>query len=161
MDQSSHEIQRQREQTRAALTEKIELLEECVRDTKNSVKQKFDYRYQTEKQPWKMLGASVAVGFLAGRAIGSAPARHSRAATQSEFYGRPGKNPLKGAVIGAVVPMLVDLVKTVSLRAISSRGDKSTERRGRGEARALTPFRNEQPHAATTLPPRAGDNRAG
>ena len=148
MDQSTHEIQREREHTRAALTEKIDLLEERVRDTKRAVKQQFDYRYQTEKQPWKMLGASLAVGYFLGKAFKPAPARRPMPARAADVA---QKSTLKGAIVGAVVPMLMDFVKTASLRALSSRGS-SPEPRTRGQARVLTPFRDEPAHYPTAVP---------
>lgn len=146
MDQSAHEIQRDREQTRAALTEKIELLEERVRDTKQAVKQKFDYRYQTEKQPWKMLGASLAIGYLIGKTFkSSSPSPRPMPAPQTQTAEVAQKSTLKGAVVGAIVPMLMEFVKTASLRMLSSRG-RSSGSRTRGQARVLTPFRDEPPH---------------
>jgi hypothetical protein len=152
MDQSTHEIQREREQTRAALTEKIELLEQRVRDTKLAVKQKFDYRYQTEHQPWKMIGASVAVGYFLGKLIKPAPRAPRPAppmqATQAAQVAQKGT--IKGAIVGAVVPMLVEIVRSASLRALSSRG--SWQSRNRNEARVLTPFRDEPPHYPAHTP---------
>lgn len=152
MDQSSHEIQREREQTRAALTEKIDLLEERVRDTKRAVKQQFDYRYQTEKQPWKMLGISVVIGFLIGKTVRSAPAPLAIPARQTLTAKVAQQATLKGAVVGAIVPMLMELVKTASLRALSSRRDSSSDSRTRGQARVLTPFRDEPPHYPAAVP---------
>jgi hypothetical protein len=140
MDQSTHEIQREREQTRAALTEKIELLEARVRDTKRAVKQKFDYRFQTAKQPWTMLAASVAVGYFVGRTLKSAPARRPPRQTHTAEVAQ--KSTIKGAIVGAIVPMLMEVVKTASLRALASRGH-SSEGRTPGQSRALTPFREE------------------
>lgn len=150
MDQSTHEIQREREQTRAALTEKIELLEERVRDTKRAVKQKFDYRYQTEKQPWKMLAASVAVGYLVGKKFRSAPAPRRVQVQPTHTAEVAQKSTLKGALVGAIVPMLMEVVKTASLRAFTSRG--GSEARGRGQSRVLTPFRDEPAHHPATVP---------
>jgi Protein of unknown function (DUF3618) len=155
MDQSTHQIQREREQTRAALTEKIDLLEERVRATKLAVKQKFDYRYQTARQPWKVLGAAVAFGYLAGKIFKSAPPPPRPAPLrETEKADIVQKSTLKGAVVGAVVPMLIELVKTASLRALSSRYN-SAGLRARGQARVLTPFRDEParyPAVATTKP---------
>ncbi len=150
MDQSAHEIQREREQTRAALTEKIDLLEERVRDTKLAVKQKFDYRYQTAKQPWKMLGASVAIGYLIGKTFRSSPSPRRAPAPQSQTEVAQ-KSTLKGAVVGAIVPMLMEFVKTASLRALASRRSSSDDRK-RGQARVLTPFRDDPPHYPTAVP---------
>ena len=52
-----------------AVTEKVtEKMEEAVA----SVKRNFDIRYQVDQRPWVMIGASVLVGYIAGRAIHSA-----------------------------------------------------------------------------------------
>jgi hypothetical protein len=158
MDQSSHEIQREREQTRAALTEKIDLLEERVRDTKRAVKQKFDYRYQTEQQPWKMLGVSVAVGYFIGKAFKPAPAPRPAPMRQTQTAEIAQKSTLKGAVVGAIVPMLMEFVKTASLRALSSRGS-SSDARTRGQSRVLTPFRDEPAHYTSAVPDKSSLER--
>lgn len=151
MDQSAHEIQREREQTRAALTEKIDLLEERVRDTKKAVKQNFDYRYQAEKRPWQTLGASVLFGYLIGRTIGYGSSGRSLPVRQAQPVIAPQKATLKGAVIGAIVPMVMEFIKTASLRALSSRGKSPSEARARRESRVLTPFRDEPPHYPTAV----------
>lgn len=158
MDQSTHEIQREREQTRSALTEKIELLEERVRDTKRAVKQKFDYRYQTEKQPWKMLGVSVAMGYLIGKTFRSAPAPRPMPARQTHTAEVAQKSTVKGAIVGAIVPMLMEVVKTASVRALSSRGG-SSESRARRQSRVLTPFRDEPAHYPAAVPNKPTDER--
>jgi hypothetical protein len=121
------------------------LLEERVRDTKQAVKQKFDYRYQTDRQPWKMVGASVAVGFFLGKLFKgkSAPRRLSLQPKQVAQVAQ--KSTLKGALMGAVVPMLVEVGKNAALRAMSSRGS-APETRARSEARVLTPFLDEPSH---------------
>jgi ElaB/YqjD/DUF883 family membrane-anchored ribosome-binding protein len=71
MDQSTYEVQQDRERTRSAITEKIDLLEETVRDrvegAKTRVKQSFDIRYHVDQRPWQMLGLSVVAGYLIGR----------------------------------------------------------------------------------------------
>jgi hypothetical protein len=160
MDQSSHEIQREREHTRAALTEKIELLEERVRDTKQAVKQQFDYRYQTQKQPWKMLGASVGIGYLIGKTVGSSPSRRSMPVRQTRGAEVAQKLTLKGAIIGAVIPMLIEFVKTATLRTFSSRRS-STKPTSLDQSRVLTPFREDSPHypAAARVSNKPGGER--
>jgi hypothetical protein len=138
------------------LTEKIELLEERVRETKRAVKQKFDYRYQTEQQPWKMLGVSVGAGFLLGKLIKgrSAPRRVAVQPAQTPAAAQVAqKSTLRGALIGAVVPMLVEFGKNAALRAVWSRGGGRVETRERNEARVLTPFRDEPPHHHPTAVP--------
>ena len=84
-----HEVTRaQMGETRAALSEKLETLEqhmvdtvhdaahavaqtvenvkEAVHDTVESVKDNFDLRLQVDRHPWAMIGGSLALGYLAG-----------------------------------------------------------------------------------------------
>jgi ElaB/YqjD/DUF883 family membrane-anchored ribosome-binding protein len=86
--QDPAEIHQKIDETRSALTDKLETLENQVRDTvetakasvvetidtvKSSVqetvatvKRTFDLSYQVDRHPWGMVGGSVLVGFLAG-----------------------------------------------------------------------------------------------
>jgi ElaB/YqjD/DUF883 family membrane-anchored ribosome-binding protein len=88
MDPEPDVIRHNIEQTRSALTDKLETLEnqvrgsvetakagvedtiEKVRSTVNqtveSVKEAFDVRHHVRRHPWAMLGGSIAAGFLAG-----------------------------------------------------------------------------------------------
>jgi hypothetical protein len=131
------------------------LLEERVRDAKRAIRQKFDYRYQAEKRPWKTLAISVAAGYLFGRILGPKQPLAARRAVPAAPM-RTGT--LKGALIGAVVPMLMEAVKTISLRAISSRGRGSSE--PRAQSRVLTPFRDDPSHysAASVSNKAAGEH---
>src|SRR5687767_9330559 len=71
MDQSTGDVQQNRERTRAANTEKIELLEESVRDrvegAKMAVKQSVDFRYHVNRRPWQVFGLSVVASYFVGR----------------------------------------------------------------------------------------------
>src|SRR5262249_38838293 len=89
MDDSPEVIRQQMEETRAALSEKLETLEQqvvgtvkdaraavtdtvetvkgAVHDTVETVKETFDVSRQVERHPWAMLGGSIALGFLGGR----------------------------------------------------------------------------------------------
>jgi len=73
MDQSTGDVQQNRERARASITEKIELLEESVRDrvadAKTAVKQTFDLRYHVNRRPWQMFGLSVVTGYFVGRLV--------------------------------------------------------------------------------------------
>ena len=64
-----------REETRAALTHKLESLElrlrESVENVKEAVKRSTDVPYQVNKRPWQMFGLSVAVGCAVGRLFGN------------------------------------------------------------------------------------------
>src|SRR5260370_34005892 len=83
------EIREQMAETRAALVDKIDALEEkvlgtvetaqatvehtvesvkgTVEDSVAAVKRTFDLKYQVEQRPWLMLGASVLGGYALGR----------------------------------------------------------------------------------------------
>ena len=64
-----------REETRAALSHKLESLElrlrESVENVKEAVKRSTDVPYQVSKRPWQMFGLSVAVGCAFGRLFGN------------------------------------------------------------------------------------------
>jgi ElaB/YqjD/DUF883 family membrane-anchored ribosome-binding protein len=75
MDQvNNQDIERNlqdREQTRKALTLKLETLETRMRDNvekvKQSVRNSTDLKYQVGKRPWVMFGLAVVLGSVAGR----------------------------------------------------------------------------------------------
>jgi ElaB/YqjD/DUF883 family membrane-anchored ribosome-binding protein len=97
MDAEPEVIRQDIEQTRSALTEKLETLEEEVRDTYRSAKESveetienvtetvqetvetvqrtFDLEYQMEQRPWVLIGGSVAAGMVAGFVAESLRAR--------------------------------------------------------------------------------------
>ena len=65
MDSLFNQNLENREETRAALTHKLESLEvrlrEGVENVKEAVKRSTDVPYQVNKRPWQMFGLSVAV----------------------------------------------------------------------------------------------------
>jgi hypothetical protein len=71
MEQGPPDVRQDIENTRAAMTEKLEMLEERARETvegaKSAVQHTVDVHYQVDQHPWKMVGASVLVGYLLGR----------------------------------------------------------------------------------------------
>jgi ElaB/YqjD/DUF883 family membrane-anchored ribosome-binding protein len=105
MDQEPDVIRHDIEQTRSALTEKLEALEGEVRDkvetaketveetianvkatvreTVDTVKRTFDVRYQVDRHPWAMVGGSALAGFLIGSYFGR---RESRATDRSHRF---------------------------------------------------------------------------
>lgn len=105
MDQSTRDVQQDRERARAAVSEKIDLLERTVWDTvedvKNKVKQNFDIRYHVQQRPWQMIGLSIAVGYLLGRMTANGTefgpsygyGRRSDWGTQESDYQRPAAAP--------------------------------------------------------------------
>jgi hypothetical protein len=102
-------IRQQIDQTRSALTEKLETLETqvrgtvtsakttveetienvkgTVRDTVHTVKQTFDLPYQTERHPWAMFGGSVVAGYLVGMVWAGWPGARSTASTSGRASG--------------------------------------------------------------------------
>jgi len=98
VDDSPEVIRHQMEETRASLSEKLEMLEQqvkdtvqeaksavhdtvdtvkdAVHDTVDTVKDTFDISRQFQRHPWAMLGGSIALGFLGGKLVErSEPAR--------------------------------------------------------------------------------------
>jgi ElaB/YqjD/DUF883 family membrane-anchored ribosome-binding protein len=119
------------EETRSALTEKLETLEErvvgtveavqstventvetvkeTVQDTVKTVKRTFDIPYQVEQRPWLMLGGSVVVGYLLGSLRGRevyGPARPYAASTNGRSHesAAPGPRATDGAYAAAGWP---------------------------------------------------------
>lgn len=62
MDQERDHIRQEIEQTREALAEKIEMLENRVERVKRTV----DLEYQAARNPWAVMGISAASGLLIG-----------------------------------------------------------------------------------------------
>jgi hypothetical protein len=101
MDHETEVIKHQMLETRTALTEKLEALEECVActvkdttdavedtvaavknsvtDTVESVKETFDLKHQFEQHPWMMLGGATFLGYLGGRLLDNGRASHPAA----------------------------------------------------------------------------------
>jgi len=120
-----------REETRAALTHKLEALElrlrESVENVKEAVKRSTDVPYQVNKRPWQMFGLSIAVGCAVGRLFSNGSAKggpgdsHSKARPVSADNGsiRNGDphaqqlSIVKGATIGAIASILSELARQV------------------------------------------------
>ena len=120
-----------REETRAALTHKLEALElrlrESVENVKEAVKRSTDVPYQVNKRPWQMFGLSVALGCGLGRLLSNgrakvrtgdsrSQARPLRAANDTIRNGDPHAQQLsivKGATIGAIASILSELARQV------------------------------------------------
>ena len=120
-----------REETRAALTHKLEALElrlrESVENVKEAVKRSTDVPYQVNKRPWQMFGLSVAVGCAVGRLLSNGraevrtgdsrpKARPVSAENDTIRNGDPHPQQLsivKGATIGAIASILSELARQV------------------------------------------------
>ena len=66
MDQRTDAIRQEIEQTRASMTEKLELIEARVQGTVEDVKETMTVQGLVRKRPWTMFGAAVFVGLLLG-----------------------------------------------------------------------------------------------
>src|SRR5262245_4114544 len=124
-----------REQTRAALIHKVELLEERVRDTaenvKHAVKRGTDLPYQVKKRPLEMFGIAVAVGCMIGRLTSGRPAGRDNVSRRPTAGGGKdivvratengrmlGSDPyaqqvsvIKGATLGAIATIISELAR--------------------------------------------------
>jgi hypothetical protein len=130
-DEIRHEIDRGRQDiahTRAAIAEKLTILEARVQATVETVKHTFDLRYQVKQRPWLMVGAALLVGHALGR-------RARLASTPTDVPSTPSAHPqprqnivrevqqqvrddlatIKGAACGAVISTLWAMAKQVLL----------------------------------------------
>jgi ElaB/YqjD/DUF883 family membrane-anchored ribosome-binding protein len=91
MDPRTESIKQEVDQTLEDMAEKMEQIESRVygaaRETVQNVKEKLDVRHLTAEHPWTMLGASVAVGFLAGNIRRSESRRKRRLGAAAELEG--------------------------------------------------------------------------
>jgi hypothetical protein len=121
-----------REETRAALTHKLESLEvrlrKSVENVKEAVKRSTDVPYQVSKRPWQMFGLSVAVGCAVGRLFRNGRAEVGLRASRSKQPRTGSANNdtirnadpypqqlsvVKGATIGAIASILGELARQV------------------------------------------------
>jgi hypothetical protein len=119
------DLEKKRDLTRAALTEKLNALEDRVRtsieEARETVKRTVDLQYQFEKRPLVILGCSALVGYFLGRVWLTGSGRGEPGA-ENEIGSYEGKVPsndsskgqagvLKGALSAAMSNLLVDLIK--------------------------------------------------
>jgi hypothetical protein len=120
-----------REETRAALTHKLEALElrlrESVENVKEAVKRTTDVPYQVNKRPWQMFGLSVAVGCAVGRLFTNGNAEVGPGGSRSKAKPVSAENGtvrntdpypqqlsvIRGATIGAMATILSELARQV------------------------------------------------
>jgi ElaB/YqjD/DUF883 family membrane-anchored ribosome-binding protein len=113
------EIREQMAETRAALTEKLETLHERVegtveaahatvdavtekvQDTIQSVKRTFDVKYQVDRHPWTLVGASVLTGFTLGCLSRNMPLRVPARSEGSNGFAAPASRPAAPSSLGA------------------------------------------------------------
>ena len=118
MDQLFNKNLEQREQTRAALAEKLELLqnrlEDSVEQVKTAVRRTTDVKYQVSQRPWVMMGLSVFAGRIVGGLLGGGKKRRRRRGSArtglAREYGEQ-RNVVKGAAIGALTSLMSELAR--------------------------------------------------
>jgi ElaB/YqjD/DUF883 family membrane-anchored ribosome-binding protein len=123
MDFATHDVQQGREETRAALTEKIEMLEQRVRDSVEdaaaAVKRTVDVDYQINHHPWRMFGLSLFFGYVAGLML---PARFETKNRLAKKFVQARQRPehtdkgdeisiIKAAMVGAMTGLIHDIVR--------------------------------------------------
>lgn len=127
MDLATHDVQQGREETRAALTEKIEMLEQRVRDSVEeataTVKRTVDIDYQINHHPWRVLGLSLLFGYVAGLML---PARIETKNRLAKKFVQARQRPeraiegfdngdeisvIKAAMVGAMTGLIRDIVR--------------------------------------------------
>ena len=136
MDQLINQNLEEREQTRAALTHKLEALELRLRDSidkvKETIKKSADVPYQVRQRPWTMFGLSMVLGCAAGRLASYKHADSQRSDTAAkltktveqgidsvdQMVRKIGNvdyasqlSVIKGATIGAIASLLSELAQ--------------------------------------------------
>ena len=172
MDQFINQNLENREETRAALVQKVDLLEARLRDSaanvKSAVKRGTDLSYQVNKRPWEMFGIAVAVGCVIGRLTSGRPARRDnvtrgptpgggkdiivRAAENGRMLGSADPyahqvSVLKGATIGAIATIISELARNAVPPLLArveryAKGEKETHA-GNEKTNAGDPFPNQ------------------
>ena len=79
----------------------VSTVSEAVTDTVDSVKKTLDVTELTRNHPWLAVGGAVAVGYLGGRLLDSAPALSSTVASLGGVLGATGASPTTGFGNGA------------------------------------------------------------
>jgi len=115
MDQIITQNLEERERTRAALTYKLEVVEDRLRENienvRETIRHSTDLRYQVSRRPWQMVGLSVLVG-CALRGLLRRGRRRPRTAEQT-LRNNVALDPLaqqrsvvKGATIAAIASIV-------------------------------------------------------
>lgn len=109
--------------TRSALTGKLAVLGDRVKETVDGVKKTFDLHYQVKQRPWLMFGASLLVGYSLGRrgaprtTADRSNGPSSNAQPQKSFASEMGNqftgefSRIKGAAFGVVISTLWAMAK--------------------------------------------------
>lgn len=117
------DTRRRKDATQSAMTEKLEMLEEQIRetvedahsavkdvvtnvketisDTADTIRRTFDISYQTERHPWVVFSGSVLVGYLLGNRRGKSSSRSSPPG--ENFDGEPFRHHLQRRLTSGVL----------------------------------------------------------
>jgi hypothetical protein len=133
----ANEIQEEIKETRqhiedagAAMVEKLELLEQRLRESVEGVKRNFDLHYQADRHPLALFGGSLLIGYLFGAWLGgdSQPRGPSYLRRDNGVRNHVNKEiaaTVKGMAAGALTSTLLDAGK----RALSRRGEQRHDSR--------------------------------
>jgi len=118
MDQLINQNLEQREQTRAALAQKLELLqtrlEDSIEQVKTAVRRTTDVKYQVSKHPWLMIGLAILAGRILGGMLGGGRRVRKRGASRknvpADDYTQQ-RSVVKGATIGAITSLTSELAR--------------------------------------------------
>jgi hypothetical protein len=140
----ANEIQEEIKETRqhienagSAMVEKLELLEQRLREGVEEVKRNFDLHYQVRRHPLALFGGSVLVGYLLGQFFGghgshgqSAGYRESshralpvRGNGMRDHLKKELRTTVKGMAAGALTSTLWEMAKQTLLRRGLRRDD--------------------------------------
>ncbi|HEY3302767.1 MAG TPA: hypothetical protein VGL70_04425 [Candidatus Binatia bacterium] len=135
------ETHRHIEDTGSAMVEKLELLEQRVRESVEGVKRNFDLQYQAHRHPLALFGGSLVVGYLLGTWFGD-HSKHGEPSYHPRMHRDNGvrdhlKNEIattvKGMAAGALTGTLWEMVKQVLFR----RGSRSQNSQSSNDPRDL------------------------
>lgn len=134
---------------RAALTEKLEMLEDRLRGTvegaKTAVRQSVDLNYQVRQRPWVMVGLSVFVGYTLGRLFGGRADGRGQAGSGDKAARAA---TLKGATMAALATVMKDLIVKEAVPAAVGFVRRRSRRQGApfpGEDRGSSTESRDQP----------------
>jgi hypothetical protein len=135
------------EDTGSAMVEKLELLEQRLRESVEGVKRNFDLHYQAHRHPLALFGGSLLFGYLLGTWFGdhsqhgepSYPPRLHRDNGVRDHFKNEIATTVKGVAAGALTGTLWEMAKQALLRRglqgdgdRYSEGERGSRREGRG-----------------------------
>jgi hypothetical protein len=128
------------EDTGSAMVEKLELLEQRLRDSVEGVKRNFDLHYQADRHPLALFGGSLLIGYMLGNMFGrhslqpersfrAEPPQHQRPNGVRDHFKKEIATTLKGMAAGALTGTLWEMAKQALVGRESQSGAVYAERR--------------------------------